>query len=442
MYDDKELDKEKVEGILKLRDDTEVLAGGTDAVTRKSLVEIYPKIKDFIHVLTIKEIKSGKIPSIDELIKRDNRYTYTKNQIFTDNDFRDIEKKYNIKLERTDTQIEKTYSREHSLFYCYVWTESNLKDIGELALDIKNLIFTRKPNDPKISVYYDKKELDSVNKVIENKINFEKGYLEKVEKVFYEYWKDIFPYIEGKKEIKNISELKKFYKSWIKWWSPMAVSMVTPNISSLSKKHRNQALKMREDTQEFSDDGDRIFTNFINKYYPEYKEIVSVLKPEEVFLLDKRKLNNKEIIEIKKRLDGYTLINGKLCKYETLDDDLEKERLCIKKVNVKGTKSIKGQIACKGKVKGKIRLILNKNQIKTLQKGEILVTSMTSPDYITAMKKASAIITDEGGLTSHAAIVARELNKPCIIGTKFATEILKNGDNVEVDADKGNIVIL
>ena len=67
---------------------------------------------------------------------------------------------------------------------------------------------------------------------------------------------------------------------------------------------------------------------------------------------------------------------------------------------------------------------------------------MTSPDYVPAMKRASGIITDEGGLLSHAAIISREFSKPCIIGTKIATRVLKDGDFVEIDANKGIVRIL
>ena len=67
---------------------------------------------------------------------------------------------------------------------------------------------------------------------------------------------------------------------------------------------------------------------------------------------------------------------------------------------------------------------------------------MIKPDYLSAMKKAVAFVTDEGGITCHAAIVARELNRPCIIGTKIATKVLKDGDEVEVDADNGVVKIL
>ena len=67
---------------------------------------------------------------------------------------------------------------------------------------------------------------------------------------------------------------------------------------------------------------------------------------------------------------------------------------------------------------------------------------MTIPDFLPAMKKAVAFVTDEGGILCHAAIVAREFKKPCIVGTKFATKILKDGDYVEVDANNGVVRLL
>ena len=75
-------------------------------------------------------------------------------------------------------------------------------------------------------------------------------------------------------------------------------------------------------------------------------------------------------------------------------------------------------------------------------KGDILVTSMTTPDWEPIMKKSSGIITDKGGRTCHAAIVARELGVPCIVGTRIATKILKDGDIVELDANHGIVRII
>lgn len=103
---------------------------------------------------------------------------------------------------------------------------------------------------------------------------------------------------------------------------------------------------------------------------------------------------------------------------------------------------ISGTIACKGMVQGVVKVVMTMATISKLQEGDILVTSMTTPDFVVAMKKAGAIVTDEGGLSCHAAIVSRELRKPCIIGTRIAAKVLKDGDVVEVDADLGAVKIL
>ena len=106
------------------------------------------------------------------------------------------------------------------------------------------------------------------------------------------------------------------------------------------------------------------------------------------------------------------------------------------------TQIIQGRTACPGKVTGKVRILLKAQDCDRMKKGEVLVTFMTSPDFMPAMRKASAIVTNLGGVTSHAAIISRELNIPCIVGTKIATQALKNGDLVEVDADRGTVKIL
>lgn len=103
---------------------------------------------------------------------------------------------------------------------------------------------------------------------------------------------------------------------------------------------------------------------------------------------------------------------------------------------------IKGQPAYKGKVTGKARVIKNFSAAVDLEKGEILVTGMTDPNYVPMMEKAGAIVTDAGGLLCHAAIVSREMKKPCVVGTKIATHLIKDGDMIEVDADKGIVKIL
>lgn len=98
-----------------------------------------------------------------------------------------------------------------------------------------------------------------------------------------------------------------------------------------------------------------------------------------------------------------------------------------------------GEAASPGTDKGVVIIIKSPKEINRVQKGQILVTSMTTPDFVPAMKKVNGIITDKGGQTSHAAIVSRELGVPCVVGTKNATKFLKEGDIVTLNGTTGEI---
>ncbi len=123
------------------------------------------------------------------------------------------------------------------------------------------------------------------------------------------------------------------------------------------------------------------------------------------------------------------------------DDNKELIQNTNKVINNKiaSNKILTGTIAVKGIVKGVVRVVSSIKVLHSFKAGEILVASMTAPEYVPAMKKAAAVITDEGGITCHAAIISRELGIPCIVGTKFATKILKDGDLVEVNSENGTV---
>lgn len=103
---------------------------------------------------------------------------------------------------------------------------------------------------------------------------------------------------------------------------------------------------------------------------------------------------------------------------------------------------VQGRTAFPGKVTGRARVLFHAKHVGTFQKGEILVANMTHPDYLPAIRKASAIVTDEGGIVCHAAVISRELEVPCVIGTGNATRLIKTGDQIEVDAIKGVVKVL
>lgn len=103
---------------------------------------------------------------------------------------------------------------------------------------------------------------------------------------------------------------------------------------------------------------------------------------------------------------------------------------------------LKGRGASAGRVQGKVKIILNSSQFEKMKKGDILVTVMTNPFFVPLMEKARGIITDVGGLICHAAIIAREMGVPCIVGTEKATKLLKDNMEVEMDGKKGEIYVI
>jgi pyruvate, water dikinase len=100
---------------------------------------------------------------------------------------------------------------------------------------------------------------------------------------------------------------------------------------------------------------------------------------------------------------------------------------------------LEGMPASPGIISGAVQIISTAKEISKIKQGDILVTQMTNPDFVPAMRRASAIVTDRGGATSHAAIVSRELGIPAVVGTEMATKILKNGEIVTVNGFQGKI---
>ncbi len=153
-------------------------------------------------------------------------------------------------------------------------------------------------------------------------------------------------------------------------------------------------------------------------------------------LLDKQ-LDKKEIMKRKKAMAVIKLEKG--IEVYSGDDAFKKKKELID-MNIEQVSEIRGEAASPGKVTARVKVCAGvKEALKKIKKGDVLVCGMTLPDYLPAMKLASAIITDEGGITCHAAIVGRELRKPTIVGCKIATSVLKDNDLVEVDGDLGVI---
>ncbi len=198
-----------------------------------------------------------------------------------------------------------------------------------------------------------------------------------------------------------------------------------------------------------------IITRDINKQTIQLTKVGTLNKQTEVprKLQAKRKLNDKQIIELaklgKKIHQHYffpqdiewVLIKNKFFIVQTrpvttIKEEKPKEKI---KEEVKRKPILKGIAASPGMASGPAKIIKSSKEINKIASGEILVTAMTTPDFVPAMKKAVAIVTDKGGQTSHAAIVSRELGVPCVVGTKEATKKLKTGQVFTVNGSNGEI---
>ncbi|HBU06644.1 MAG TPA: hypothetical protein DEB09_01010 [Candidatus Magasanikbacteria bacterium] len=144
------------------------------------------------------------------------------------------------------------------------------------------------------------------------------------------------------------------------------------------------------------------------------------------------------VSDLKKRCQFNVLmsINGKVNFYIG-KQAIEISNNLVNKNNEK--EIILGRASFLGKVRGVVRIAYTVNDLKNLSKNTILVTPMTAVSFVSYLNNVIGIITDEGGLTCHASIISRELKIPCVVGTRIATKVLKNGDKIELDANNGKI---
>lgn len=156
-------------------------------------------------------------------------------------------------------------------------------------------------------------------------------------------------------------------------------------------------------------------------------------------------INEEEITARKK--DGFVILikQGEfslITGVERVNSLIQAEGIAEPFEKIVQVSEFKGLPASPGTITGKARVLEDASRISELEEGEILVTYMTTIEFIPAFRKAAAVITDEGGMSCHAAIISREFKLPCVVGTQIATRVVQTGDFLEVDANRGIIKIL
>lgn len=219
---------------------------------------------------------------------------------------------------------------------------------------------------------------------------------------------------------------------------------------NLLKKHDEPVLKVASVFGYLKD----LYKESINKaiLYSDnlFKEIARRTDKPEGFI---KKLTKEEIVDLLKgNQPDSNLINERIqhsviiCDHQELTiltgkdaDKFEKDYL-VKLYAEK--KEFKGRTASKGFAKGRVKVVLSLDDFGKVEKGDILTVMNSSPEFIPIMKKASAIIAEDGALSSHVSVISREFGIPCVVGLDVITKILKDGDLVEVDANKGIVRII
>jgi len=331
------------------------------------------------------------------------------------------------------------FARNYSLFQMVAYTEFQKRSAPEfnVVVDTGHPLFVF-DGGPLIKIYYPQGEIQKIfgqfGKAASN-VNYFNGVVSK----FFEVINEIKPYFEKKKSVKNIDELKHLYELFMDFGYGESAIWVAPLVENLSEELKSKALIAREKTQALTSLRDELLDYNLNKLFPELDELVHFVLPQSVFAGKTINELRTEAIKYKK---GFIYFDGRMYT-ENKDETLKKLNIDLeKKISTEKIDIIKGHVASPGTAKGRVKIVLINKDINKILEGDILVSPMTRPDFLPAMKKAVAFVTDEGGITCHAAIVARELKKPCIIGTKIATQVLKDGDLVEVDADNGIVKVL
>lgn len=201
--------------------------------------------------------------------------------------------------------------------------------------------------------------------------------------------------------------------------------------NSISKAHYNIKPLLSEISHRL-----RIDNNLLLKFT--YKEILESFKSKDV--------RNYYVESAKKRKNGWAvlMIGGKIEIISGMKDVVESiEKYSIIPAPVIMQQDIiTGRTAQQGCVTGTAKIIQSVKELSKIESGDILITKMTTPDFVVAMRKCSGIVTDEGGITCHAAIVSRELGVPCIVGVKTATSRIQDGYVVELNATRGFVRVL
>ncbi len=382
---------------LKLRDQFQDIEYKAGDLLADLIAQSHSELEKFKDVISFKEFTDNKIPKGEILLQREKKFIYFEGQMLENLSEKEFEDKFHIQIDQSLALIDE-YQPNQNLI----------------------LVATRRTN-----IFEASLRIDSWTRGLQRELG--KGYKELIINSNGEYYVDL----ESNTNIDAILKSK-------------SVKNALEYIDKMYQCRESSLEHVKENADDLKEDLSDLFTYFF----------IARKISEEVF----HQANSEERETIEKWRNDPALFEPLeiIQKQQTETEEQGDWSLVYKKGSINFVRRIigkadqlnnsdgllRGSSAFPGNVSGPVVIVNSVQDLPRVRPGDIVVSPMTTPDYISIIHIAAGIVTDEGGITSHAAIIARELKKPCIVGAKIATKVLKDGDRIEVDADHGLVKIL
>ncbi len=338
-------------------------------------------------------------------------------------------------------QYQKLFSRDFSLPSVEAWVRgesTNPKGWTKEKQPFLPYIITKRSDDT-VHFYYDLQGVEWVQNLLVKLAREDKNFIPNIEKTVLEKLYFIRPIYEKEEPI-DLTSLKRFLKELeggYPWFEAMWWFFQMDDESKVAGLDLANLAKVRRLTDKLCNSSDTVIRKSLEKIFPDLGELSSLLLTNEIMTED---IPQKE--ELEKREKSYFFAQDQLIVESSKSQIENKFGIHFNNETIEKVRQLNGYIAYQGVVRGFVRRVMGHKQIGEVKDGEILISPMTIPDFVPAMKKAAAIVTDEGGMLSHAAIIAREFKKPTVVGTEIATKRLKDSDIVEVNATEGKVSLI
>ena len=328
-------------------------------------------------------------------------------------------------------EFKHTYTRDRQIITQQAWLygcSDGMEELINCKFSFKfSIVFY--VNEGAIEIWENREDIKQLKEKLDAFNSEDKNFCKKVLTKFNEKLDAFFKSKWEKGFTEDLSELKEVAQTFVTMTPHYVYLWYTVNSIS-SEQIRDLVVEWRNQDVFFEKNAPYIQES-LKKIYPKLNPYHNLITIDEID-------NPPNVDTLKARSKHWVLIPGKVSEIISLNEFEEKNpEYHFLKMEIPFTDLVKGQVGFPGIVKGPVKVLRTTNQVKEVQDNDIIVSPMTIPEFLPAMKKAAAFVTDEGSSLCHAAIVARELKKPCVIGTKIATQVLKDGDLVEVDAEKG-----